>query len=84
MYYSALRAIENRRYIVRSSNDGVSAFIDHKGEIFSSYEDFEPRLISNKIRLNQKRTFYNYFGDYIGIVALILVIISLIKILLLK
>ncbi len=82
LYISSIRAIENRRSIARSSNDGVSAFINQKGDIISSIEKFSPNASINKIRLNNKKTFYTHYGDYLGMISFIILMIVILKTLL--
>lgn len=72
---SVLRAVENRRCLVRATNTGVSAFISPAGEIKSTVKDesgntifvsgFDTQEIG-KI-FHEEHTFYNRFGDvFIG------------------
>ena len=64
--YGALRAIENRRWIVRSANTGTSCFVSPLGEIEQATNWWEPTAISGNIELNEGLTFYSRFGDYLG------------------
>jgi apolipoprotein N-acyltransferase len=64
--YARLRAIENRRAIVRSANTGISAIINQKGEVLEQTEWWEPAVIASKVQLNSTITFYVRYGDYIG------------------
>ncbi len=63
LYYARLRAIENRKYIARSANTGVSCVINEKGEIISSLPYGKEGVLSHKIFLNRKKTFYIKNGD---------------------
>ncbi|WP_047547835.1 apolipoprotein N-acyltransferase [Psychroserpens sp. Hel_I_66] len=77
--YASLRAIETRRDIARSANNGISAIINAKGEITSSLAYGEKGALSGKITTNDKMTFYVLAGDYIARIAFfILVFVSLI------
>ncbi len=67
---SRLRAIENRRWVVRSANTGISCFISPEGEISQATKYWEPAAISGTIGLNNQQTFYTRFGDYIGRIAM--------------
>lgn len=69
MHYASLRAIENRRSIARSSNDGVSCFINQRGELLQTVSEYRPTAIKQTLRANSRKTLYTYFGDYIGVVA---------------
>lgn len=67
--YARLRAIENRRDIVRSANTGISAVINKQGEVLECTKWWEPAVISAKVRLNSEVTFYSRYGDFLGRVA---------------
>jgi apolipoprotein N-acyltransferase len=73
--FSRLRAIENRRYVVRSANTGVSAIVNQRGDIIESLEYEKTGSISGQIYKNDKLTIYSEFGDYIARVAKYLMII---------
>ena len=70
--YAKLRAIETRRSIARSANTGVSAFINEKGEIQSRLSYGEKGTLADSITLNNKKTFYVRYGDYIARLAIFL------------
>ena len=81
--FAQLRAIETRRDIARSANTGISAFINQKGEITEQSKYGEKIALKGTVQLNDKRTFYVRFGDYIATAALtigsILLLLLLIK-----
>ena len=68
--YSKLRAIENRRSIVRCANTGISAIINQKGEVEKHTEYWKEDVLNGSVNLNEKLTFYSQNGDYIGRIAL--------------
>ncbi|HKM93518.1 MAG TPA: apolipoprotein N-acyltransferase [Prolixibacteraceae bacterium] len=67
---SVIRAIENRRSIAHSSNLGVSAFINQKGEIVEQTDSKQPGFLKQEILLNKSKTFASAMGNYLGIIAL--------------
>lgn len=71
MYLSSLRAIENRRYVVRSANTGVSCFIDSKGTIYNETKYDEAIALKDEVYLHEERTFYSLYGDLIGRVSVL-------------
>ncbi|WP_185866612.1 apolipoprotein N-acyltransferase [Blattabacterium cuenoti] len=75
LYYARLRAIENRKYIARSANTGVSCIIDDKGQILSFLPYGRDGVLSSKVRLNRKKTFYIKYGDYFSKISIITSII---------
>ena len=70
MYYSSLRAIENRRSIARSSNDGITCFINQKGEVANVTRDYKGTSINGILYANRKKTIYTIYGDYLGLISL--------------
>ncbi|MCH2023898.1 MAG: apolipoprotein N-acyltransferase [Saprospiraceae bacterium] len=75
MYLSSLRAIENRRYVVRSANSGISCFINSRGDIYNSSNYDESIALRDNIYLIQEITFYCKYGDLIGRVSILLSIL---------
>ena len=73
--YAKLRAIENRRNIVRSANTGVSSIINYRGEIEDSIEYGEEGFINTNVGLIEEETFYVNYGDYIFRISLFFFII---------
>ena len=73
--YAKLRAIENRRNIVRSANTGISAVINYKGEIIKSIGYGEEGFINTEVSLLNKTTFYVKYGDFIFRLSLFFLII---------
>ena len=71
MYLASLRAIENRRYVVRSANTGVSCFINSRGDIYNPSQYDEPIAIRDEIYLRDDLTFYSQYGDLIGRVSIL-------------
>ena len=67
--YAKLRAIENRRYIARSANTGISGFIDDEGNSLQQTKWDEAIAINGKVKINTEITFYTKHGDFIGYMA---------------
>lgn len=68
---SRLRAIETRRSVARSANTGISAIINQKGDIINSLEWGKRGSIDGNLNKNKHVTFYVKYGDYPGIIALL-------------
>lgn len=62
--YAKLRAIETRRWVVRSANTGISGFIDQRGDVIRRSEWWVPTALKQDINLNDEQTFYVRTGDY--------------------
>jgi apolipoprotein N-acyltransferase len=76
---SVFRSIENRVYLARCANTGISGFIDPSGRILGVVQNAQGKEIfvqgyrSMNIRLAAgKRTLYNRYGDFFIIFCLLL------------
>lgn len=72
-----LRAIENRRWIARSANTGISAVIDHTGTIRKSLGYEKRGVIKGNLQSREELTFYTQHGDYLARVALFIGVFTL-------
>lgn len=61
---AALRAVENRVYIARAANTGISAIISPTGQIVCSTGLFEPARLDGSIRFMDVKTLYSTLGDW--------------------
>ncbi len=57
------RAVEHRRFLVRSTNSGVSAFIDANGRSFGETPLFEQTARVGEIHYMRSKTPYELWGD---------------------
>jgi apolipoprotein N-acyltransferase len=74
-----VRAIENNKWIVRSTNDGFSAIIDNNGTIVTKIEKGDSSILNGSISLLKERSFYNIYGYLIPyLFALIVILFSVI------
>ncbi|MFL5765344.1 MAG: apolipoprotein N-acyltransferase [Bacteroidia bacterium] len=76
--YGRLRAIENRKWVVRSANTGVSCFIAPSGEISQAANYWVPAAIKGNVFINDEMTIYSRWGDYIGRIALFIASVLLV------
>ncbi len=58
-----LRAVENRRYLLRATNSGISAIIEPSGKIQASTGLLQEAVITGRFAFMAKRTFYTRYGD---------------------
>ncbi len=80
---AVLRAVENRKPIIRAANTGISGFIDSNGRILAETPLFERMAITMDLKTERTATFYTRFGDlfvYICILITIFVLAKVIKI----
>ena len=64
------RAIENRVWIARAANTGISALISPAGRVVLSGPIFEPMQLSGSVGLGADTTFYTRFGDIFASICL--------------
>jgi apolipoprotein N-acyltransferase len=81
--YAKLRAIETRRWVARSANTGISAFINQRGDIVQQTKWWTKTAIKQDINLNSDLTFYVLHGDYLPVAgsgaAILLILFIAIK-----
>ncbi len=70
--FARLRAIEHRRWLLRSANTGISGFINPYGDIVKATEWWEKTAISERIDIDSKRklTLYTRMGDGLWLLIL--------------
>ena len=76
--FLVLRAIENRREIVRSANTGVSAFYDRLGRRRAATKLYERTASTSEIHLFNCRTLYNRLSDWPAHICWLLTLAALI------
>jgi apolipoprotein N-acyltransferase len=79
--HSVLRAIENRRTVIRAANTGISAFISPKGELLKQTEPLVTDIIYCDVTASDGKTLYVLCGNitlYLAIAfEVIMVILSI-------
>ena len=66
---AAFRAIENRVFVARAANTGITSLIDPAGKIMCATEIFTPAIVTGKIMLIKIPTLYNRYGDIFVLVC---------------
>ena len=75
---AVLRAVENRRYLLRAATTGISGIIDPSGRILAKSELMTQTHLTGNISPSQKLTFYTRFGDLLPKASLTLTAMFLI------
>jgi len=60
---AAFRAVENRRYMVRAANTGITAVVDPRGRILDPTPLFERTLLVRDVPFIVEKSFYTRHGD---------------------
>ena len=61
---AAMRALENGRYMVRATNNGISALIDERGHIVARAPQFEAATLSGTVQLFTGHTPWSRWGNW--------------------
>lgn len=75
--YARLRAIEQRRWIARAANNGISGIISPDGKIQLETEYWTEDAFSYQIYRIDERTFYGRFGDWLPWLLLVNAIVGI-------
>jgi apolipoprotein N-acyltransferase len=73
--YARLRAIETRRWVVRSANTGISAFIDPSGKIIQTQAWDTAAAIKEQVQPQENKTLFVRFGDWISWIMIIVAVV---------
>jgi apolipoprotein N-acyltransferase len=60
---AAFRAVENRVFVARAANTGITGIIDPTGRILKKGPIFAEEVMNGTIRLSSQKTFYTLYGD---------------------
>lgn len=73
---AAMRALENGRYLLRATNNGVTAIVDERGHVVSRAPQFEVAVLEGQARLFAGRTPFSRWGST-PVIALVFVSLAL-------
>ena len=81
-YHSVFRSVEEGKNIIRSANNGISAYIDSKGQIIKKIESTQKGVIEIDTYKKGSKTIFSSFGNKIFFYFLIfyITVIFLLKI----
>lgn len=60
-----MRALENGRYVLRSTGSGVSTIINPAGQIVARSEQFEQTVLTGEFKLMQQNTPWTRYGYWL-------------------
>jgi apolipoprotein N-acyltransferase len=70
MEMAQMRALENGRWLLRATNDGVTAIVDARGHIVKSLPRFEPGVLTGEFSVMTGQTPFTRFGTLPVVVVL--------------
>ena len=59
-----MRAMENGRWLLRATNNGLTAIVDHQGRIRAQLPQFEPGVLTGEYEERTRRTPFNRYGPW--------------------
>ena len=69
------RAVENKRWLIRSANTGISAFVDPYGRVAKKGSLFDEEVLTQEIQTIPSLTIYNQYGDFFVFIILAICLI---------
>jgi apolipoprotein N-acyltransferase len=79
-----MRAIENRRYIARCANTGMSGFIAPSGRQYSLLDQYRSYALADYVYLKEGKSIYVMFGDWLPVLSTILIGLFIIRIIIFR
>ena len=70
-----MRALENGRWFMRGTNTGVTAIIDHRGQIVKRAPQFERTVLRGTIQARVGNTPYMNWGNYPILIVIVLLLL---------
>ena len=71
MQIAQMRSLETERVMVRATNTGISAFIDHKGRVIGVSEQFRTQSLTETVTGRRGETPFFYFARVQWLFALL-------------
>lgn len=65
LYLTALRSVEQGRWLLRATNTGISAVVDLRGRIVLAGPMFKAGFLPCRARMSAGRTVYHYLADWL-------------------
>ena len=72
--HSIFRAIENKKYVIRSANNGMAAIVNPLGEIEQKIDYGKSGYLDFKKRRDFNKSFFSTYGNRIFIILILLYI----------
>ena len=77
MQMARMRAIENRKPLMRGTNNGVTALVNYRGEIDQQLEQYSASELSGTIAPREGQTAFTHLGSWPTVLLSILICLSL-------
>lgn len=70
-----MRSLETSRPMLRATNNGVSAIIDHRGQVLSTSPQFEVAVLDGRVQPQAGATPYVFYGNWLIIPVAMLILL---------
>jgi apolipoprotein N-acyltransferase len=74
--FARLRAIETRRWVLRSANTGTSGSIDPSGKVIKKTAYWVKSAFTQQVQLRSDQTFYTKYGDWLAGISVSWILLS--------
>ena len=74
MQIARFRALESGRYLLRSTNTGLSGIIDHNGKVVHTIPAYEKGVVKGTISILSGTTPYVKYGNYLVVLSCLLIL----------
>ena len=78
MQIAQMRALENGRWLLRATNNGVTGIVNPRGEITAELPQFEAGVLRGEFEVMTGRTFYSALGDVLVLSMTLLTLLLLV------
>lgn len=76
--YAIFRAVENRTYVIRAAQSGISLIVDPFGRVVNESKIFEQIILTGSVDIKKTETFYSKYGDVFSYLCLLIFLIALV------
>jgi apolipoprotein N-acyltransferase len=77
MQMAQMRALENAKPMIRGTNNGISALVDHQGRTYQSIEQYTQGELVGTIEPRNGRTVFSLLGSWPTVILALLSFFSL-------
>lgn len=78
MMMARVRAMENRRWLLRDTDDGITAVVDPYGRVTAQLPRFVPGALDAAFAPETQLTFYTRYGDWLAYACLLGILLLLV------
>ena len=75
-----MRALENGRYLLRATNNGITAIVDNHGEVVDRLPQFEPGVLRGSIHAMSGTTPFGLWTNWPLLVALLAIVVAVLTV----